>query len=281
MIVRPENPQRLIASLKEKPLVLYGMGGAGEKIGHWCEKHQIAYLWADRMAAEKQQSTNQKVLLPETMLKEYADANIAVTSIMYYNEIVEWLLSRGVSAANIVPYWAFMAQDVTWRDLEDSTLWGLHEGRVALIAGLLPDGIGSVADYGEGRSALRKYLKDTVNYYPFDYKKRTAETVLCDFDKDELPAIHTEASVCTATLVFLEKAEQLIAHLCEMTEHTIIVSYVTTDIFPEKRGRRTSGYLNDYTEKEWIDFFQSRGFLLQEKQPDPANRFDMIYKFSR
>ena len=281
MIVKPEHPEELYARLVNKPLVLYGFGGAGIRIGAWCDENRIDYVFADQVAEQKQAMTDKKVLLPEDLPKEYPDANIVVTSIVYYNEIVERLLKFGIAKENIISYRVFMPGVVRWKDLEHSTEWGMHEGRVKLIAGLIPCNIKSVADYGEGKRSIKKYLCPSVRYYPVDYIKRSDATILCDFDKDELPDLRTDVSICTATLVFIEKIERLIRHLCVHTAHFVVISYVTTDIFSDIDGRRASGYVNDYSEREVINRFQENGFALKNKCADPANKLDTIYVFSK
>lgn len=279
MIVKPEHPMELCVELREKELVLYGFGGAGSRIGNWCDENQIEYVYADRAAEEKQLLTDKRVIMPEELPKEYPNANIVVTSIVYYNEIVERLLSLGISKENILSYRLFMPGQVRWKELELSTEWGTHEGRVERIAKLLPKDIASVADYGEGKGGIRKYLDASVTYYPLDYVRRSEETILCDFDKDQLPDIRTEVTICTATLVFLDKAERLIRHLCTHTEELIVVSYVTTDKFSDEDGRRASGYRSDYSEAELVKMFATEGFALKESCADPANRIDTIYVF--
>ena len=279
MIVKPEHPMELCLKLREKELVLYGFGGAGSRIGTWCDENQIKYVYADRDAKEKQSLTDKRVITPEALLKEYPDANVVVTSIVYYNEIVECLLSLGIAKENILSYRLFMPGQVRWKDLEFSTEWGTHKGRVERIAGLLPKDITSVADYGEGKGSIRQYLDSSAKYYPLDYVRRSEATILCDFNKDELPNLGTEAAICTATLVFLEKPERLIRHLCTHTERFIVMSYVTTDKFPDVDGRRASGYRSDYSEDDIAKMFATEGFTLKEKCADPANRIDTIYVF--
>lgn len=281
MIVKPEKPEELLRLLKERPLVLYGMGGAGTRIAKWCDEHWIEYSFADQAAEQKRKLTDKPVLLPEDLLPEFSDVNIVVTSIVYYNEIVERLLQLGIARENILSYQVFLMSGIRWRDLEESTVWGTHRGRMELIAGLLPSGTQSVADYGEGKLSLKQFIDASIVYYPIDYRKRSEETILCDFDKDVLPGLQTEAAVCTATLVFIDRAEVLLQHLCRNTAYTILLSYVTTDIFPDTDGRRASGYVNDYSEKELIEMLQRGGFAFRKKCADPANRLDTIYLFCK
>ena len=62
MIVKPSNPQKLISLLREKPLILYGFGGAGNSIARWCSENQIDYIFADQHAVQKQKDTDKAVI---------------------------------------------------------------------------------------------------------------------------------------------------------------------------------------------------------------------------
>lgn len=280
MIVRPSNSQKLISLLREKPLVLYGFGGAGSSIGHWCDENQIDYIFADQHAAQKQKNTDKRIISPERLVKEYSDANIVVSSIIYYDEIVKNLLAMGIEEENILSYQLFFPEHIRWSDLENSTVWGTHMGRVKKIADWIPTDVESVADYGAGKLSLKKFLKPAVLYYPIDYIKRSEETIVCDFDKDNFPDIKTDISVCTATLVFIERVEDLLEHICSHTFRTIILSYVTWEAFSNTAGRRVSGYINDFTEDNIRQMLLKYGFILKEIRPDPANKIDTLYLFN-
>lgn len=280
MIVRPSNSQKLISLLRKKPLVLYGFGGAGSSIGNWCDENEIDYIFADQHAAQKEKDTNKRIILPELLAKEYSDANIVVSSIIYYDEIVKYLLAMGIKEENILSYQLFFPERIHWSDLEYSTIWGTHMGRVKEIADWIPTEVKSVADYGAGKLSLKEFLNPAVLYYPIDYIKRSEETIVCDFDKDNFPDIKTDVSVCTATLVFIERVEELLEHICSHTFRTIILSYVTWEAFSNTAGRRVSGYINDFTEDNIQQMLLKHGFILKEIRPDPANKIDTLYLFN-
>lgn len=280
MIVRPSNSQKLISLLRKKPLILYGFGGAGSSIGNWCDKNEIDYIFADQHATQKEKDTNKRIILPELLVKEYPNTNIVVSSIIYYDEIVKHLLAMGIKEENILSYQLFFPERIHWSDLEHSTIWGTHMGRVKEIADWIPTEVKSVADYGAGKLSLKEFLNPAVLYYPIDYIKRSEETIVCDFDKDNFPDIKTDVSVCTATLVFIERVEELLEHICSHTFRTIILSYVTWEAFSNTAGRRVSGYINDFTEDNIRQMLLKHGFILKEIRPDPANKIDTLYLFN-
>lgn len=281
MIVRPSDPQKLISRLKGQPLVLYGFGGAGSRIGQWCDENGIDYIFADRQAEQKQKETDRLVIPPARLAKDYPNANIVISSMIYYDEIKENLLSMGIPEGNLLSCQLFFPERVTWRELEHSTEWGTHMGRVKLIADWIPEDASSVADYGAGKLSLREFLEPAVLYRPIDYVKRSEDTVVCDFDRDSFPELSADISVCTATLVFLERAEKLLEHICIHTAQSIILSYVTREKFPNIAGRRASGYVNDFTHDDIQKLLLRHGFTLVETRPDPANQIDTLYLFRR
>lgn len=281
MVVRPSNPQKLISRLRGQPLVLYGFGGAGSRIGQWCDENGIDYVFADRQAEQKQKETDRSVIPPERLAKDYPNANIVISSMIYYDEIKENLLSMGIPKENLLSCQLFFPERVTWRELEHSTEWGTHMDRVKLIADWIPKKASSVADYGAGKLSLREFLEPTVLYCPIDYVKRSEDTVVCDFDRDSFPEIRTDIAVCTATLVFLERAEKLLEHICAHTAQSIILSYVTREKFSNTAGRRASGYVNDFTHHDLQKLLLRHGFTLAEMRPDPANQIDTLYLFRR
>lgn len=281
MVVNPREPQKLISLLRERQLVLYGFGGMGVAIARWCDENGIDYIFADRDALRKQSTTDKRVIAPEQLAKNFRDVNIVISSILYYDEIIEKLLTLGIRKENIISYQLFLPKRITWRDLEHSTTWGMHAGRVKLIAGWVPTNARSVADYGAGKLSLRHLLLPSTAYYPIDYVKRSEDTIVCDFDQDCLPDLHTEVSICTATLVFIAQAERLLEHICTHTSRLIILSYVLLETFSNVEGRRASGYISDLTEDRIRAILTKHGFYWEKTQPDPANRIDTLYLYCK
>ena len=273
MVINPQEPQKLVSFLNKKPLVLYGCGGMGASIAQWCDTNGVHYIFADQDAARKPRDTNQQIITPEQVAENFSNANIVISSIFYYGEIQEKLLALGICREHIFSYQMFLPEKITWRDLEHSTIWGMHTGRVELIAEWVPANARSIADYGAGKLSLQQFLEPSAAYYPIDYVKRSEETIVCDFDHGRLPNLQTDVAVCTATLVFIEHAEKLLEHICTHTAQRIILSYVLLETFPDIEGRRASGYLSDLAEPEIHAILKKYGFYLPRAPvsvPPPA-----------
>lgn len=59
----------------------------------------------------------------------------------------------------------------------------------------------------------------------------------------------------------------------------MILSYVTLEKFPNKAGRRASGYVNDFSQEQFLTMLSTCGFRLEAAMPDPANNIDTLYLF--
>jgi len=281
MVIRPENPEQLIALLKSAPLVLYGMGGAGLRIAEWCDAKGIAYVFADKAAESKAKETDKEVVLPQQIKERYADAHIVVSSIIYFEEITGELLGMGIPEEKILSYKVFMPEKIMWSDLDDNIDWDLMRFRVAMFSEWITPDVKSVVDYGAGRMFLQEYLAPDVAYYPVDYIRRNEQTILCDLNQGTFPDILTDVAICSGVLEFIYTAEKLLKHVCEHTSKKVILSYLGVDNFPDIEGRRASAYVSDFSEKQIIDIMNENGFVLEKKVADPVNHACMVYMFRK
>lgn len=281
MIIRPENLEQLLARLRSAPLVLYGMGGAGLRIAQWCDENQIDYVFSDRDAEAKRESTSKTVIPPQHLKEQYPNANVVISSIIYYEEIFQTLLELGIEKERIISYKVFMPQNILWSDLDDNIDWDLMHFRVEMFSKWITADIHSVVDYGAGKMYLQKYLVPDVKYYPVDYIRRNERTILCDLNQGVFPDIRSDAAICSGVLEFIYTAGQLLTHVCEHTAKMIILSYLGVDDFPDVDGRRASAYVSDLSERQIIALMESKGFELDKKVPDPVNHACKVYMFCR
>lgn len=279
MIIKPNNPEELICFLKTKPLILYAMGDIGLRISKWCDEHGIDYIFSDKNALALQTTSDKKVILPESILKEHKGANIVVSSIVNYKEIMEELLKIGIEKKQIFSYSLFMPDEVSWLEMEDNKLtdWELMNKRFEMISewNWIPKDLKTVADYGAGQKFIKKYLPSSTKYSPIDYIDRGDNTIICDFNEGGFPNIFTELSVCTGTLMYVKPAKELISHICEHTLDTVIFSYVILETFPDINARRHLSMCNDFTAQEIIDMFSLNQFEVQDRKDDTKSNFSM------
>lgn len=279
MIVNPVNPQKLAIQLTAKPLVLYGMGGAGLRIAEWCDSMGIDYVFADREAAKNKNKTDKTVIEPELLPTKYADANVVISSIIYFDEMYNTLRKYGFCEERIISYKIFMPDDLAWSDLDDNVDWDLMRCRVKMFSAWLGPEVKSVADYGSGKMYLKEYLAPDVAYHPIDYIRRSDETIMCDLNSGIFPDLQTDVAICSGVLEFIHTAEPLLKHVCANTDKAIIMSYMTIDLFPDMAGRRVSAYVSDLTEKRIMELMSSGGFIMEKVVPDPVNSACSVYLF--
>lgn len=281
MVIKVDDIEELKNNLTLKPLILYGMGTIGMEISHWLDSQQIEYTFVDRNAIEKQKLVNKPVVTPESLKTDYMNANIIISTNIYFDEIKTKLLESGFSESQIIPYTLFIPQNIVWPDLEDNINWDLMKPSVELFSKWIDENMKSVVDYGAGQMYLKTFLSKDVKYYPVDYMKRFDDTIVCDLNKGNFPDLQADVAVLNGVLEFLITAEDLIKHVCEKTANMIIISYMTVDKFPNITGRRTSGYLSDLTELKIIHLLDDGGFRLVKKESDPLDNTDTIYLFEK
>lgn len=281
MVIKVEDIEELKKKLTLKPLILYGMGTIGMEISYWLDSQQIEYTFVDRNAIEKQKLFDKPVVTPESLKSDFMNANIIVSTNIYFDEIKTKLLESGFSESQIIPYTLFVPRNIVWPDLEDNINWDLMKPSVELFSKWIDENMNSVVDYGAGQMYLKTFLSKDVKYYPIDYMKRFDDTIVCDLNKGNFPDLQADVAVLNGVLEFLITAEDLIKHVCEKTANMIIISYMTVDKFPNITGRRTSGYLSDLTELKIIHLLDDGGFRLVKKEADPLDNTDTIYLFEK
>lgn len=287
MIIKPDNSKELIKKLKEKELILYGMGDTGMRIAEWCQNQQIDFYMSDKNIQRKNGPLyeNVKVVAPQDILKKYRDAMIVITSMVYEEEITADLLRLGVDEERIISSRIFMPKEVTWKDIEGGSKadFELMKQRIDMVAewGVF-QGIKSIADYGCGNRFVEKKLSEGILYYPIDYIDRGEGTILCDFNQDKFPEIYAEVSLCLAMLMYIVPAVELIEHICRHTEKTVVFSFVILEGFPNIEARRKSGMVQDFTADQIVDIFNENGFRLVDRKDDmKGNTIMALFLFER
>lgn len=280
MVIDPEHPHKLKARLIKLPLVLYGAGDLGIKIAEYCLKQEInVNCFVDKY--KKGELNGIPILLPNLMLKKYRDANIVITSNIYFNEIKQNLLSLGFNKNQIISYKKFVKADITWGDLEEDAKWDRMEARVSALAEWIDENDKSVVDYGAGEMYLKKKLHGDVEYYPVDYIQRHDEIILCDLNDKHLPLIAADVIVLSGVIEFIRMSDRLLEHVSSQACKKILLSYITTNKFPDSSARRSSAYINDYSHEDLVKIFTNNGFRLACTKPDPNHSFNDLFYFKK
>ena len=278
MRIQPKHPGLLKAHLEKHPLVLFGAGSLGMNIAAYCDSCDIPIAcFADSNPVKKQ--TGKCIISPQALKQEYPNANIVISSNIYFDEIKKQLQNLGFPENQILSYNLFLPDELTWLDLDKTAEWERMRIRVKKLSEWIDESVRSVVDYGAGEMFLKTLLPPGVKYFPVDYIRRSEETILCDLNAGVLPEIHADVAVLSGVLEFLTTAESLLYHVCATTKHKILLTYMTLDKFPSVDGRRSSAYVNDFTERQLIEMLTRHGFLLKDKLTDPGHDVDTLFLF--
>jgi hypothetical protein len=136
----------------------------------------------------------------------------------------------------------------------------------------------SVIEFGAGRQVLRTYIPQDCRYQPSDVADRGNGTMVCDLNQSfpSLSGIYDYA-VFSGVLEYIEDVDRLLKNLAPHTQ-TILASYADVGGVPDLLTRKMCGWINHYTEQEFVDYFLSNGFVLREKTTWTVQR---VYVFVR
>jgi hypothetical protein len=149
------------------------------------------------------------------------------------------------------------------------------EGRTEQMATLIPPN-SSVLEFGAGRMVLKKWLPAGCTYTPSDLVDRGEGTVVCDLNSSNLPKFPThDMAVVSGVLEYVNDIPQLAIQLSKSV-CSILASYATL----ERNGsdRRAMGWVNDFSENEFIDFFKTAGFDCTHKEDWMTQRIFLFKK---
>jgi Flp pilus assembly protein TadD len=133
--------------------------------------------------------------------------------------------------------------------------------RANLAADFIPAGA-TVLDLGCGAMALERYLPPGCSYQPCDLVRRDDRTLLCDFNRDEVP-VPTGVTHITV-LGVLEYMSDWRAFLRQLRRANVpvVLSYSPTD-FTSHLNRPQLGWINHLDLRTLCNEFEKDGFYIQ------------------
>jgi len=119
-----------------------------------------------------------------------------------------------------------------------------------------------VVDVGAGAQALRSALPPDCIYVPIDVVSRTPDTIVCDLNRDQPPALSADYLVASGLLEYITDVPRLVSWMASTAPH-IILSYEGAD-GQSRYYRRKSGWVNDYTNSEVRELLRRHGLSVME-----------------
>ncbi len=147
-----------------------------------------------------------------------------------------------------------------------SNLFSEWDDRTRLIASLIPPGK-TVLEFGAGRMLLQRLLPAGTIYIPSDLVDRGPGTVVVDLNTQVYPKFPShDIAVFGGVLEYVTDVARLVSRLREDTL-SIIASYaVVTDSRPRLHlGRRKQGWINDFSENEFVELFAAEGYRCERR----------------
>ncbi len=144
-----------------------------------------------------------------------------------------------------------------WR--KASNLSAEWDSRNKMIASLVPERA-SVIEFGAGRMVLPTFLPAGCTYTPSDVVDRGQGTLVIDLNGKDLPPIpRHDVAVFSGVLEYVYDVPRLILHLSQFVD-CVVASYAVADLHPRRLGRRSLGWVNDFTAQELAGIFANAGF---------------------
>jgi hypothetical protein len=139
----------------------------------------------------------------------------------------------------------FESHKVTeWKNIEYfDPVW---EERVVALAGMIKCK-GRLVDYGCGKQHLRKHLPLDIQYIPVDYKSRSPDTIIADFNIVPYPKIDAEIAFISGFLEYVRDAPAFIRHIGRLSYREIVMSYCPLESVSSLDERMQLGWKNHFS----------------------------------
>jgi hypothetical protein len=158
-----------------------------------------------------------------------------------------------------------------WTNPQSLENW--WESRTEKLATLIPES-SRIIEFGAGNRKLEKYIDPDCSYIPSDLTNRGPGTIIIDLNKRPLPDLESLAVTVAVFVGVLEYVSDLnfIAQWLSGQVAFCVVSYTCAKPsgtllrwLKEVLRRTYFGYMNHYSEKEFLAIFRANGFSCVKK----------------
>jgi hypothetical protein len=183
------------------------------------------------------------------------------------------LLGRMLNKVKSIFHWK-----KSWKDIEYfDERW---KDRVKFMAQYIDEGT-TVLDLGCGKMSLKNYLPKNCRYIPVDYRVRSSDTLVADFNKNEFPTLITDISFISGSLEYINDYMWFLRTTGEHTHQKIILSYCVLDTHPDIRKRKQLHWVNHLSAGSIENAIQTSGFKLAHKGIHDSNTIFVFIKCTK
>ena len=173
---------------------------------------------------------------------------------------------------------------LNWQEFEENSAgimkterWDL---RASEMAKLIPPDVKAIMDLGCGSGFLRKYLDSSVKYYGVDYCKRDEETIVCDLNTEEIPAIKVDAYYMAGLLPYIVDIPKFLSKLEECKY--IVISQCGYERYIRLDGKIDSAPSTSFiSTADLVNLMAHKGFYLREMNWMPFVNDDTYFLFQK
>ncbi len=136
----------------------------------------------------------------------------------------------------------------------------------------------TVLDLGCWECELEQFLPKTIKYIGCDYVKRRADTIVCDLNQYQFPAVDFDVAYISGSLEYMTNIEWYFDQICKANKQ-VVMSYSALEYFPLIDKRKGKSWTNHLTMTEIMVCMGKRGFRLV----DSAfwGRWTVLFNFVR
>ena len=173
----------------------------------------------------------------------------------------------------------------TWEDKEQTYDFSGQEGpwdyRYRILLDYLPRKFRSVMDCGAGNMSLRRMLPPPrIVYYPVDYKPNYPQTIVCDFNQGEFPALKVDAVFMCGILEYIENPVRLLENVCRHSR-IVLMTYNALSPTIQMAQRCLLGWKSHMTAGDIVSIFENNKFRLVKELYADAPETYLVFEKSK
>lgn len=135
--------------------------------------------------------------------------------------------------------------------------------RISLMASYV--GCGKViVDLGCGKQWLKDYIEPGCEYIPVDYIARSADTIICDFNKYEFPNVCADVIFVSGLLEYIVDVSWFIEQAINHADEMVVISYACySNSSGEISARKKNNWVNSLSFDSIVAIFANHGMALK------------------
>jgi poly(glycerol-phosphate) alpha-glucosyltransferase len=165
-------------------------------------------------------------------------------------------------------YSGFDASEEIWDKLAERTMRHVAPDSASLI------------DLGCGKMQYaRAYCRPGMEYIPVDFKERSSDTLVCDFNKGQFPEGEADVCLLSQVLEYVKDLPDFLEKVCHAARKQVLVVCRPFELDNEVDYRREMFLSTDFSEEFLVKTMESLGFYLRFSERPSEEKPTALYDF--